>query len=105
MHPMRTINGDLQAKLPLCAGCRNDFYNQPGNSTAGHCWSLTNALVVVRYRIGWWNQPTNPGAFTKVVTLGCHHAPGKYAHQKQLPDHCPDRAEVEAKTPVDPRPL
>lgn len=29
-----------------CAGCRNDYYNQPGNSTAGKCWSLPSAKMV-----------------------------------------------------------
>ena len=79
-----------QDKLKLCKGCRDDHYNQPGNSTTGRCWSLKNAKVVTRYRIGWWTQPTQPGAFTEVVTLDCHHATGRYAHYDKLPDFAKD---------------
>ena len=74
------------AKLPLCAGCRDDYYNQPGNTPCGRCYSLASAKVVTRYRIGWWTTPTNPGAYTKVRTLSCHHEPGAYAFHEKLPD-------------------
>jgi hypothetical protein len=66
----------------LCAGCTDNFYNQQPQG----CWNYDDAKVVTRYRIGWWVAPTEPGAFTKVDTLGCHHAPGKYAHRDKLPD-------------------
>ena len=66
----------------LCRGCRDDYYN----SGSGECWSYKNASVVQRYKIGWWVAPTQPGAFSKVETLSCHHAPGKYALQERLPD-------------------
>lgn len=74
------------AKLPLCAGCRDNFYNQPDNSQGGRCWLLENAVVVTRYRIGWWTEPTQPGAYTKVETLSCHHEPGQFAFHEELPD-------------------
>lgn len=66
----------------LCAGCRDEYYNGLG---AVECWSYQGAQVVTRYRIGWWTTPDTPGAFTKVETLNCHHAPGKYALQEKLP--------------------
>ena len=66
----------------LCGGCRNDFYNGQG---AKECWSYKGAKVCARWRLDWWTAPTVPGAFQKVQTLDCHHAPGKYAHYKELP--------------------
>lgn len=78
-------------KQKYCAGCRDDFYNhrsEPGFDGATECWSLRNAEIVTRYRIGWWTQPTSAAAFQKVTTLSCHHAPGQYAHFKELPEHC-----------------
>lgn len=26
-----------------CSGCEDNFYNQPGNSNTGECWSLKDA--------------------------------------------------------------
>lgn len=72
-------------KLPLCQGCRDDYYNHGGNSTTGRCWCLDKAQVVTRWRLGWWTTPTTPGAFTQVKTLNCHNAPGQYAHYDKLP--------------------
>lgn len=72
-------------KRQYCSGCRNNFYNQSGNSTSGECWSLKDSKVVTRYRIGWWTNPDEPGAFTKVKTLSCHHATGRYAHYENPP--------------------
>ena len=67
----------------LCVGCRNDFYNGRG---AAECWSYKNAKVCTRWRLGWLVTPDTKGAFTKVTTLDCHHAPGHYAHCEKLPD-------------------
>ena len=76
-------------KEQYCAGCRNDYYNHDGNGMGGgKCWSLKEAKVVTRYRLGWWTQPLNAKCFRKVKTLDCHSAPGKYAHYKELPAHC-----------------
>ena len=69
-------------KLRMRQGCRNNFYNGKG---AKECWSLAGAKVVTRYQLGWWTLPTEPGAFTKVETLDCHHAPGQYAMYEHLP--------------------
>ena len=67
----------------LCRGCRNDFYNGEG---AAECWSYKDAKAVRRWRLGWWVQPTTAGVFKRVDTLGCHNAPGKYAHFERIPD-------------------
>lgn len=84
-------------KLPMCDGCRNEFYNQSGNSTTGMCWSLPHAQVVTRFRLHWWTAPTVPGAFREIRTLDCHHAPGKYAHYKSLPDFAVNVHRLEAE--------
>jgi hypothetical protein len=75
-------------KQQYCSGCRNDFYNDHNDIGVKQCWSLKDAEVVTRYRIGWWTQPTSAKAFQKVTTLDCHHATGRYAHYKELPEHC-----------------
>jgi hypothetical protein len=75
-----------QEKLAHCVGCRNDFYNDKNQHGVKRCWSLDNANVVTRYRIGWWTAPTSKDAFTKVQTLDCHTAPGQYADYKELPE-------------------
>jgi len=72
-------------KRKLCVGCRDNFYN--GNNGLGvkECWLLKGARPVTRYRIGWWVRPTELKAFSKVKTLSCHNAPGKYADYENLP--------------------
>lgn len=94
-----------QDKQQYCAGCRDDFYNhraEPGFDGATKCWLLKDAKVVTRYRLGWWTQPAEPGAFRKVTTLACHRAPGKYAHYEKLPDFvtAKERARVEGVAPT-----
>jgi hypothetical protein len=46
-----------------CIGCRDNYYNQEGNSTTGECWSLKNARIIRRkkvpiYQAPPWNQPS-----------------------------------------------
>lgn len=72
--------------LKHCSNCREDFYNQPGNSQKGRCWMLESAKVVTRYRLHWWTAPTVPGAYTKVITNSCHNEPGQYGFYERLPD-------------------
>jgi hypothetical protein len=67
----------IEEKKALCAGCRNDFYNRPGHSSTGQCWSLQSAKVVERTRVGWWQAP--PYVWDPVTTLQCHHCPGQIA--------------------------
>jgi hypothetical protein len=44
-----------------CIGCRDNFYNQEGNSTTGECWSLKSAMIIRRKKVSIsqvppWNQ-------------------------------------------------
>ena len=68
-----------------CSGCKNDFYNGRQNVTTFGCWSLEDAKVVTRWHIDWCTAPTFPGAFRKMQTYDCHHAPGRYALYEKLP--------------------
>lgn len=68
-----------------CIGCRNNFYNGHNNIGVSCCWSLKSAKVVTRWKLEWWTQPTEPGAFVKVKTYDCHHETGRYAFYKDLP--------------------
>ena len=72
-------------KLPLCAGCRDDFYNGQNPLGVKECWSLKSAKIVTRFKLGWWTRPDEPRAFTEIRTLNCHHAPGRYALYERLP--------------------
>jgi hypothetical protein len=83
--------------LPLCRGCRDDFYND--HSGTKRCWSFAKASVVIRYAIGWWTQPTQPNAYRKVKTLSCHHRPGQCALHQTVADCCPNKLEIEAQQP------
>lgn len=40
-----------------CAGCEQNFYN--GNNPYGikECWSLKDATVILRRRVGIWEPP------------------------------------------------
>lgn len=70
-----------------CSGCRDDFYNHPGQHGSKECWHLNGARVVRRWRLGWWTSPVTPGAFVEVKTYDCHHEPGQFAFSKELPSH------------------
>lgn len=81
----------VSEKLKLCAGCRDDFYNHGGRGMGGgRCWMLEKAKKVRRWKLGWWTSPVQPGAFEEVVTLDCHHEPGRFAFSGQLPSHAVD---------------
>ncbi len=74
------------SKQDKCRGCRNDFYNgKNGSLGVKQCWSLKDAKVVTRFRIGTWTTPTQKGAFTRVRVFDCYHQNGA-AHYTQLPD-------------------
>ncbi len=79
-------------KLSLCIGCRQDYYNGKNDRGIKECWSLKRAKVVKRWRIGWWTPPDSIDAFTRVMTLDCHHAPGQYQDSAELPSHLLARA-------------
>ena len=80
----------MKGKLEYCAGCREDHYNQPGNSTTGRCWNLDTAESVTRYKLAWWTAPTESGAFAEVKTNSCHREPGQFAFYEKLPDFAVD---------------
>lgn len=63
-------------KLVLCRGCRDNFYNQPGNSTEGECWMLAKAQPVERTSVGTWQRP--PYTWQPQTTLSCHHRDGEH---------------------------
>jgi hypothetical protein len=68
----------------LCRGCYDDFYNHPGPHGAKECWSLKDAEVVTRWRIGWWASPVRENA-EKVTTLDCHREPGQFGFLRERP--------------------
>ncbi|KKL64549.1 hypothetical protein LCGC14_2163890 [marine sediment metagenome] len=70
-----------------CVGCRQDFYNGNNDLGISQCWTLDKARLVKRWRLGWWVVPTVAGAFVEVQTYNCHHEPGRYAFEKELPVH------------------
>jgi len=71
------------AKKELCKGCRNNYYNQQGNSPNGECWSLKRAKVVKRKKIHKQKRP--PWDDCEVVqTLSCYH-------NKHFVYYAPDR--------------
>jgi hypothetical protein len=73
-------------KLAMCAGCRNDFYNDKNPLGVKRCWSLESATPVIRYRTGFWTVPSTPDAFARVEVLDCYHTEG-LSFQKELPAH------------------
>lgn len=100
----------MAGQLKHCAGCRNDYYNHGGKGMDGKgCWSLKDAKVVTRYRIGWWTAPTEPGAFTKVKTNSCHHETGRYGFYETLPSFAvlakPAKRKAIKLTPVQAAPI
>ena len=90
---------NMTKNTTLCVGCRDNFYN--GNNSIGvsECWSLKTARVVFRWRLHWWTAPTASGAFVQVKTYDCHHEPGQYAFEKELPDHAVKPVCLEEATP------
>lgn len=66
-----------EMKLHLCKGCRDDFYNTPGNSFNGECFMLANAEPMERTKVGWWQPP--PYKWSPQITLNCHRSPGNFA--------------------------
>ena len=83
-----------------CIGCDSDFYNGRDNFTGRDCWHRKNAKVVTRYKIGWWTQPTVPGAFQKVTTHQCHTESGKYAFYEKLPSFATPATKAASDQPV-----
>ncbi|KKL21047.1 hypothetical protein LCGC14_2449400 [marine sediment metagenome] len=83
---MKKPAGKVKSTAP-CGGCRNNFYNGNNDLGVSRCWSLKDARLVKRWRIGWWTTPTIPGAFVQVKTYDCHHETGRYGFSEDLPLH------------------
>lgn len=77
----------IEKSIAPCVGCRNNFYNGNNSYDIQRCWSLKSARLVKLWRIGWWTDPTIPGAFVQVKTYNCHHETGRYGFSKTLPSH------------------
>jgi hypothetical protein len=62
-----------------CSGCRDDFYNVPGNAIDGkRCWSAKSGKIITRYATGVWTAPTEPGAFQQVTKPSCYNRDGTH---------------------------
>lgn len=72
------------ALLKHCRGCEDDFYNGNNPYNVRECWSLKTAELVTRWRLGVWQQPTAPGAFTEVRVFNCRREKG-FVFYKDLP--------------------
>lgn len=63
----------VSEKLKHCSGCHDDFYNQPGNSPKGRCWSLDSMKLIQRKEVHIdqrppWNQKAR-------LLPNCYHRP------------------------------
>ena len=65
-----------EKKTQLCPGCRDNFYNHPGNSPGGECWALAKSKVVERTQVGTWQNP--PYRWQPQATLSCHRPEGRH---------------------------
>ncbi len=77
-----------------CEGCRDDFYNAKNGIGVKRCWKLESARIETRWKHGWWEDPTTPGAFVEVKTYSCHHEPGRFAFSKELPSFAVDPVRI-----------
>ena len=55
----------------MCVGCREDYYN---HNASGGCWCFENAKVVVRMRVGVWQNP--PYQWNPQNVLSCFSPDG-----------------------------
>lgn len=60
-------------KLKHCAGCHDDFYNQPGNSSKGRCWSLASMKLVWKKEVSVDQRP--PWTQKAKRLPECYHRP------------------------------
>ncbi len=61
------------SKKSRCAGCRDNFYNQYGNSHTGECWSLKDARVVLKKEVHIDQRP--PWNQKPIKVLSCFRRP------------------------------
>lgn len=62
----------LRPRLPMCSGCRDNYYNS-GASTTGRCWMFDEAVVVDKVGYEHINVANGPNVRMK-KTLDCWHA-------------------------------
>jgi hypothetical protein len=62
-----------QQKLNHCAGCHDDFYNQPGNSPKGRCWLLPGMKLIKRKEVSIDQRP--PWNQKPQLLPCCYHRP------------------------------
>jgi hypothetical protein len=73
MHEGTEIDMTKSEKMKHCAGCRNDYYNIPGNTFSGDCcWSLASMKLEWRKlvhvdQVPPWNQKAQrlPSCYSK----------------------------------------
>ncbi len=82
--------------LKYCIDCRDDFYNGKNDISVPECWKFRKAQVVTRWKLAWWTNPDEPGAFTEVVTHDCHRETGRFAFEKELPLFAVNPVRIEA---------
>ena len=65
---------NMAEKKKRCLGCRNNFYN--GNNQYGiqECWSLQEAKLVLKRRVGMSERP--PWTSRPVKVFDCRHEDG-----------------------------
>lgn len=59
-------------KLKHCVGCHDDYYNCPGNSPDGVCWSLKSMKLVWRKQVHIDQRP--PWTQKSKLMPDCYHA-------------------------------
>ena len=62
-----------QEKLKHCAGCHDNFYNHPGNSPDGRCWSLDTMKLVIKKEVSIDQRP--PWTQKAKRLPACYHRP------------------------------
>lgn len=69
-----------------CSGCRNSFYNQPGNSTKGECWSLDSAQIVTRFELDCNTPMDQRNRYIEMQVPHCYHKVGA-VYLKEIPGY------------------
>ena len=77
----------MMSDRKYCSGCDDDFYNGSNPLGIKECWSLEDAKVVTRCKIGWWIPCDRKENFSRVITLSCHKESGRFAFFEALPEH------------------
>lgn len=70
-----------------CRGCREDFYNGKNGLGITECAYLKTAVMKKKWRLGWWSNPTEPGALQEVRVPSCYNQQGTAAYMDKLPSN------------------